>query len=491
MVPIFRISLVSICACALLFSVSCGSDDPRNDPGSSTGGNSTPFEVKIELLSVGIISFWTNSQGMAPDDPGNHSYTFELLKKSELTLEVQSEDAPGHIYLKDEDGVVVAESEDGTHVSTLTIEVDNGTYTVVPTTQSAGDEGLFRVKIKGNIADVRSETLFCTESTPCPGDDKDEQIVPGVCTRTVEALAGIEGAAPTRFLCDVNHDRADLHVEALKDSTIELPEMANDNGVGLLTLHQRADYTITEHLYLFLGDSLVATLDKGATQTPECGLYATGTRTILVDEGGYRWRSQAYEHGYSAEGDILACSAADLEVKAGECKLIDVSPTYTYCVGEFGENDDVYYTEENQGLWFVQPEVPNGVQATWEDARARCDNVIWAGRDDWVLPTIDQWRTWFRDCPATESGGECAATAECTDAGACLDGPLCRCPHKEGCYIDGLVMHLFDWGICTGKFWTSTSLDDPEKAYRIDIDYAAVETQTKTETAGVMCVRKP
>lgn len=108
------------------------------------------------------------------------------------------------------------------------------------------------------------------------------------------------------------------------------------------------------------------------------------------------------------------------------------------------------WTDPQSGLmWQVNPKNPTGGALDWFDARKHCKNLTLAGHDDWRLPTISEFRSLIRGCPATETGGSCKVTDSCRmtscrneacDGCSPRDGParpLVPQPigqHTNGCY---------------------------------------------------------
>ncbi len=71
-----------------------------------------------------------------------------------------------------------------------------------------------------------------------------------------------------------------------------------------------------------------------------------------------------------------------------------------------------------------------------------CDGLTLGGHTDWMAPTINQFRTLIRGCPATMPGGACPATDECRASGSassCVNSNCRTCvldagPGPAGCY---------------------------------------------------------
>jgi len=127
---------------------------------------------------------------------------------------------------------------------------------------------------------------------------------------------------------------------------------------------------------------------------------------------------------------------------------------------------------------------------SWAQAIAYCDDLTEGGHEDWRLPTIDELRSLVVGCSATEPGGSCGVTDECT-ASACAAASSCGCanylgPGPSGCYTDAA-----DPSPCM-LLWSAVSVSDsPEEAWTLDFPGARVGAMPKEQTPAGYCVRDP
>jgi hypothetical protein len=131
---------------------------------------------------------------------------------------------------------------------------------------------------------------------------------------------------------------------------------------------------------------------------------------------------------------------------------------------------------------------PSGYR-NWESAVAYCDSLVLGSQSDWRMPTISELRSLVRSCPATEPGGECGVTDDCSEF-ACWDPESCEgCsgngPGLGGCYWDP-SLH----GSCGSWHWASTPcLDQPDRAWRILFKRSDLRSSLKTAERHIRCVR--
>ena len=68
----------------------------------------------------------------------------------------------------------------------------------------------------------------------------------------------------------------------------------------------------------------------------------------------------------------------------------------------------------------------------WYSAVKYCKELNEGGHNDWRLPDIDELRTLIKQCPKTETGGECKVNAEsCCLSTACWQENSCQCDRKD------------------------------------------------------------
>jgi len=89
-----------------------------------------------------------------------------------------------------------------------------------------------------------------------------------------------------------------------------------------------------------------------------------------------------------------------------------------------GDDDDV-----SGELTWQDP--PSDEWMTWEEAVAYCENLNYGGHDDWRLPTINELRSLIQGCNATEPGGACGVSHDCTESN-CQNDPCLGCEYLEG-----------------------------------------------------------
>jgi hypothetical protein len=126
----------------------------------------------------------------------------------------------------------------------------------------------------------------------------------------------------------------------------------------------------------------------------------------------------------------------------------------------------------------------------WEPAVAYCEDLAWAGKTDWRLPTISELRSLVRGCAATMTDGACEVTDSCLDRISCWSSSCVGCgslagPGEGGCYWDASVL-----GDCRWLWSASPRTDRPgDFAWQVYFDIAHVEDAAKGNSARVRCVR--
>ena len=126
----------------------------------------------------------------------------------------------------------------------------------------------------------------------------------------------------------------------------------------------------------------------------------------------------------------------------------------------------------------------------WNSAVSYCENLTEDGHSDWRLPDIDELRTTIKNCPKTETGGECSIS----EKGGCLSQQClgerekgsCVCSYKAN--NSGYYSKLGDpdgvW------LWSSTALsDDSNKRWRVGFSTGLVISSEASVSFHVRCVR--
>jgi len=184
------------------------------------------------------------------------------------------------------------------------------------------------------------------------------------------------------------------------------------------------------------------------------------------------------------------------------------------CQGEMADGDEEFETETDQevdnelfctggvctdlttGLQWQQE--PTGWAIEWNDAITHCQNLNLSGTG-WRLPTISEWRTMIRGCPAVQTGGSCnVADGECLEW-SCRDDSCGGCsefngPGQEGMYLPPeLVEPCLNPpeqpdALC--DYWSSTTaLDYGTIAWLIHSGTGNVHYHYKASRLDVRCVR--
>ena len=123
----------------------------------------------------------------------------------------------------------------------------------------------------------------------------------------------------------------------------------------------------------------------------------------------------------------------------------------------------------------------------WAGARAYCDDLEYAGRGDWRLPTISELRTLIRGCDGTMTGGACRVTDSCTEL-SCQDESCYPCDYgdgpNDGCYGLPELPGGCDYD------WSSTRVSDsPDRAWAVGFTSGFVYKPRVYYAFHARCVR--
>ena len=122
----------------------------------------------------------------------------------------------------------------------------------------------------------------------------------------------------------------------------------------------------------------------------------------------------------------------------------------------------------------------------WPKAIDYCRNLNEGGHSDWRLPDIDELRTLIKNCPKTETGGECRVS----EKNGCLHEKCWKAPYGS-CYCEinsdfGYYSKLGEenilWSYSTDSFVTS-------EAWCVDFERGSLGSGNKLSQHHVRCVR--
>ena len=122
----------------------------------------------------------------------------------------------------------------------------------------------------------------------------------------------------------------------------------------------------------------------------------------------------------------------------------------------------------------------------WPKAIDYCRNLNEGGHSDWRLPDIDELRTLIKNCPKTETGGECRVS----EKNGCLHEKCWKDPYGS-CYCEinsdfGYYSKLGEenilWSYSTDSFVTS-------EAWCVDFERGSLGSGNKLSQHHVRCVR--
>lgn len=99
-------------------------------------------------------------------------------------------------------------------------------------------------------------------------------------------------------------------------------------------------------------------------------------------------------------------------------------------VADDDAGEESVFVDDTTGLGWQNGPAVGGEQMSYANADAYCDDLLWAGFDDWRLPTISELRSLIRGCPDTQTGGSCQVRDDCTNS-SCWTA-RCSCQDSGG-----------------------------------------------------------
>jgi len=148
------------------------------------------------------------------------------------------------------------------------------------------------------------------------------------------------------------------------------------------------------------------------------------------------------------------------------------------------DDDDDVWTDPVTGLMWQNPGSAEGMIQS--EAETYCDDLVYAGFDDWRLPTISELRSLITDCEVTATDGECEVIDDCL--WDCFDLICNGCDYEQGpadgCYWNAELTGTCEW------YWSS-SLDENDSLWGVHFRNAAVGVDDSDDGVPpfVRCVR--
>ena len=123
---------------------------------------------------------------------------------------------------------------------------------------------------------------------------------------------------------------------------------------------------------------------------------------------------------------------------------------------------------------------------TLQEANVYCENLYLACRKNWRVPTISELRSIIVGCPATETGGQCGVTDECTGS-SCMNDYCESCGRLQGNGSGGEYwLNLF--GISEGTVAWSSSLANGQDAWVVSYEWGSIRMVRVHEHTSILCV---
>lgn len=145
--------------------------------------------------------------------------------------------------------------------------------------------------------------------------------------------------------------------------------------------------------------------------------------------------------------------------------------------------------DQNTGLMWQNQLLSSALD--WHEATDYCQEITLEGFSDWRLPTISELRSLIRDCPKTETGGNCGVTDDCLSVGDCWDNSCEGCETgagpNDGCYRPSGFYDScgYDW------FWSSSLIAEyPFFAFVVNFINGHIDNYNAGDIAcHIRCIR--
>ena len=193
------------------------------------------------------------------------------------------------------------------------------------------------------------------------------------------------------------------------------------------------------------------------------------------------------------------CSGCGIECVGGECVLTacdDKQCGDDGCGGSCGTCGaceecqgghcvQVCWTDPTSGLTWQNPH--SGQTLSQPAALTYCSQLVLMG-GGWHLPSIAEWRTLVRGCPATESGGIANVGGGCLDYPGCCNGVCAGCAGGQGPGQQGWYWPV-EMKTSSGAWSSSPVTNSPNASWYLLFSTAKLGIGTDDGGRGVRCVR--
>ena len=115
----------------------------------------------------------------------------------------------------------------------------------------------------------------------------------------------------------------------------------------------------------------------------------------------------------------------------------------------------------------------------WQEAVDYCKNLSENGHSDWRLPTIDEWRSTFQNCPETQPGGTCQVSEKKRRLDPSAFSRECKAGCRKG--------HSTQTG--RGWFWSSSGKRGTNHYWVVALKNARISSLADNGKGNVFCVR--
>jgi hypothetical protein len=190
--------------------------------------------------------------------------------------------------------------------------------------------------------------------------------------------------------------------------------------------------------------------------------------------------------GGTSDTGTYADATAPEEV-AGDAAVADTAIATDTASGEDAVAGPTYHEPTAGVTWTVSP-VAN--MKNRDEAVAACSAANVDGQTGWRLPTVDEARGLYRDCPDLEKGGTCKLGAGCLDS-TCNDASCrtCQTPSSQPAGQCKAVQAMQKGWDGAGWYWTSDSSADNEQYWVYNLCQGAFNSVVGGSLYDVRCVK--